>query len=81
MFGETSLTVRSRLKDGEVIADLKLPNRAPSKTLLRLRLPMGWRITGARADGQSLTVDGETIDLTPFRGDVTVRATVARGRR
>jgi hypothetical protein len=82
MFGETSLTVRSRLKDGEVIADLKLPNRtAPSNTLLRLRLPDGWHITSASTSDQSLSVDRETIDVSQLRGDVTVRATVARGRR
>ncbi|MGB7160289.1 MAG: hypothetical protein WBD40_19635 [Tepidisphaeraceae bacterium] len=80
MFGDVSMVVRSRLKAGEVTADLKLPERNPSKTLLRLRLPDGWRVTGAEASGLELEVtDGETITLAPVRGDVKLRATVAKG--
>jgi hypothetical protein len=79
MFGEVSLNVQSRLKAGEITADLKLPERTPAKTFLRLRLPEGWKLSGAEANGQKLEVDGETINLAPVRGDVKVRAMVAKG--
>ena len=80
MFGEVSVSVQSRLKNGEVTADLKLPERTPAKTLLRLRLPDGWRVNSAEANGQKLEVEkGETINLAPVRGDVKLRATVSKG--
>jgi hypothetical protein len=78
-FGEVSIYVRSSLKDGAVTADLKLPERTPSRTLLRLRLPEGWRVSSAEANGVKLEIDnGETINLAPVRGDVKLRATVTR---
>jgi hypothetical protein len=81
MFGELSLSVRSRIKQGEVLAELKLPQRTvPSKALLRLRLPEGWKLIGAAADGKKLDVNGETIDISPLRGDIVVRASVARAK-
>ncbi|HEV2293415.1 MAG TPA: hypothetical protein VGR35_06135 [Tepidisphaeraceae bacterium] len=79
-FGEVSFTVRSRLKEGAVTADLKLPERTPSKTFIRLRLPDGWRVTSAEANGIKLEVnEGATINLAPVRGDVKLRATVKKG--
>lgn len=78
-FGEVSVHVESRLKDGEVTAELKLPERTPAKTFLRLRLPDGWRVSGAEANGQRLDVEnGETINLAAVRGDVKLRATVEK---
>jgi len=78
MFGDVSMVVRSRLSAGEVTADLKLPERTPSKALIRLRLPDGWRIWQVEANGRALPVaaDQETIDLAPLRGEVKLRATV-----
>jgi hypothetical protein len=79
-FGDVSVSVQSRLKAGEVTAELKLPQRTPAKTLLRLRLPEGWRVGGAEANGVKLEVQkGETINLAPVRGDVKLRATVTKG--
>jgi hypothetical protein len=77
-FGEVSAVVQSRLNDGEVTAELKLPAKAPTKTLLRLRLPEGWKLTGAQANGQKVDVRDDTITLTPLREAVKVRATVAK---
>jgi hypothetical protein len=80
MFGEVSIAVESQLKDGTVTADLKLPERTPAKTFLRLRLPDGYRVTGAEANGQKLDVEnGETINLAPVSGNVKLRATVSKG--
>ncbi len=56
-----------------------LPERTPARTLLRLRLPDGWRVSGAEANGMKLDVEnGETIILAPVRGDVKLRATVSK---
>ena len=47
-FGEVSVTVKSRLKHGEIIADIQPPQReTPRETLLRIRLPDGWRPVSA----------------------------------
>ena len=77
-FGEVSAHVRSRLNAGEVTADLKLPERTPARTFLRLRLPDGWRVASAEANGHKLDVNGETISLAPVRGQVKLRATVSK---
>ena len=82
-FGDVSYTIRSTLNDGAVFANVSLPERGePSKTLLRLRLPAGWRIAGASLGGGGREVlvadDGETLDLTGLRGDVRVIAHVER---
>ncbi len=79
MFGEVSAIVQSNLAQGAVTAELKLPERRPTRTLLRLRLPDGWRVSGAEANGQKLNVEnGETIDVSALRGDVKVRAAVEK---
>jgi hypothetical protein len=52
----------------------------PSKAHLRLRLPDGYRVSGAEANEQRLDVEnGETINIAPLHGDVTLRATVTKG--
>jgi len=80
MFGEVSAVVTSNVSAGDVTADLKLPAKGPTKTLLRLRLPEGWRVSGAEANGEKLNVEnGETIDVSALRGDVKLRATVTKG--
>ena len=79
-FGPVSLVVQSHLKEGHVAAELKLPQHMPSKAHLRLRLPDGYRVSGAEANGQKLDVEnGETINLASLQGDVTLRVTVTKG--
>jgi hypothetical protein len=79
-FGPVSLVVQSHLKEGHVTAELKLPQRMPSKAHLRLRLPDGYRVSGAEANGQKLDIEnGETINLAALQGDVTLRVTVTKG--
>ncbi len=75
-FGDVSLVATSNLAKGEVTVDLDLPKTAPSKTLLRLRLPEGWKIESAKAADQSLKVDGDTMDITTLRGKATVEVRV-----
>ena len=48
------------------------------RTLLRLRLPDGMKIASASEGGQELDVQGDTIDLTPLSGQVSVQARVVK---
>lgn len=84
-FGEVSLEVRSRLRKGSVVAEIDLPERRPARTLLRLRLPEGWRLREAQANGKPLHLTGaDTLDLTGLTGQVRLIAAVAptsAGRR
>jgi hypothetical protein len=79
-FGDISLVARSDLASGRVTAAIDLPaRRAPARVLLRLRLPEGFRITQAQADGRPARLsDRETLDLSGAAGRVEVEATVAR---
>jgi streptogramin lyase len=58
-----------------MVADLDMPARnTPKQTLLRLRLPDGWRLTSAKADNQALKVDDRgTVDISSFKGKATIR--------
>lgn len=79
-FGEVSLRVQSRLNQGEVLAEIDLPQRQhPARTLLRLRMPKSWRVASARAGERLLPIDGgETIDLSGLTGKVSLRCSVGR---
>jgi hypothetical protein len=78
-FGEVSYTLNSSLAEGKVSVQVSLPPIAPRKTLLRLRLPGGFRISQARVEGQAdarpLPLDGETLDLTGLADVVRIAAT------
>lgn len=82
-FGEVALRVESKLGAGEVLADVTLPTRHPAKrTLLRIRLPDGWRVMTAATTGagnQSLEVDERgTVDLSALGGRVALRFEVRK---
>ncbi len=79
-FGEISVNVQSRLAAGEIVADVTLPGRNPPKqTLLRARVPDGWRVVSATAGATQFTPDERgTVDLTALRGRQTIRFQVAR---
>jgi hypothetical protein len=77
-FGDVSVRATSNINRGQVSVDVSLPQReAAKKTLLRLRLPEGYRLvkagTGARELGKT---DRETLDLTGLAGQVQIFATV-----
>jgi hypothetical protein len=74
-FGPVSVRVQSRLSQGELLADLDLPARnTPKQTLLRLRLPDGWRLTSAKAGTQPLKLDDRgTADITSLKAKATIR--------
>jgi hypothetical protein len=81
-FGPVSLKVKSALRRGEVRIDLVAPLKmVPTKTLLRARLPIGWKIVSAQSGRQTLSVDENgAVDLTGLSRHVTVKFKVTRTR-
>jgi hypothetical protein len=81
-FGPVSLVVQSKLNDGEVLANVDLPQRQkPKKTLLRIRLPDGWRVTSAQADANKLSPDAKgTIDISSLPGKDSIHFKVEKTR-
>jgi hypothetical protein len=79
-FGPVSLVVGSELSQGRVTVRLDLPARnRPRQTLLRVRVPDGWKVTGAKADGKELKVDKQgTMDVSALKGSATVETRVKR---
>ncbi len=79
MFGKLSLEVRPNLEAGHVAVRVTMPPRRPTRTLLRLPLPRGWKIAGAIAEGIVLPVtpDG-AVDLSDREGTCHVRFMVRR---
>src|SRR5205814_6130882 len=83
MFGELSINVASHLASGTIVAELELPARQPpAKTLIRFRVPAGWRVRSALVDARrSLAFAGaETFDLTGLTGRCTITVRVDRAR-
>jgi hypothetical protein len=72
-FGPVSMTLRSELNKGEVVADVEAPPRPVEKMLLRARVPEGWHITGATVGRKKLGADAEgTVDITGMTGKFVV---------
>ena len=76
-FGPVSVRVESRLGRGEVTLAVEAPPRRPESWLVRLPLPPGWKVVGARAGEAELPVgpDG-SIDLSAQAGRFTLRVRV-----
>jgi len=73
-FGRLSIETESRLDHGEWIVRIVLPEYRPQKTLLRARVPEGWKAVSAVAKGKSLDVDPSgAVDLSGYTGRITVR--------
>lgn len=79
-FGEVSVRVQSRLSQGEVRIEVVAPPHAPKQTLLRLRLPNGWKhVSAAPLQGKPLPVAARgTVDLSGMKGTFTIRYQVVR---
>lgn len=81
-FGDVSIRMTSRVKQGEVIAEVMLPPHAPDRTLLRVRLPDGFVATSAAVAGKTLDVDDRgTVDITGLKGKFAVRFMVEPARQ
>jgi hypothetical protein len=79
-FGPVSLVMESRLARGEVIARVKLPERNhPAKTLMRVRVPDGWRVASASAGGRRFSIDADgTTDISNLVGAVELQFAVEK---
>lgn len=81
-FGPVSVKAESRLSKNEVVMTVDLPTRNPSKkTLLRARVPDGWRVTSAGIGNERLPVDSQgTVDLSGRAGSVALAFVVERSK-
>jgi hypothetical protein len=79
-FGPVSIRMESKLAEGEVVAEVQLPQRnAPKRVLLRARLPAGWKALSAVANLRELNVDERgTADISTLKGSVTVHFKVTK---
>ena len=81
MFGELGVRVESRLKRGEIVVELALPQIQPRQTRLRLRLPSGWEVREAIIAGERLSPDDQaTFDLSNRTGKLTMHVRVEPDR-
>lgn len=78
-FGEINLSLHSRLQAGEVVVEFSPPPRAPKQTLLRVRVPDGWRIVAAYAGQRELKPDAQgTVDITGLQTKTALRFVARR---
>ena len=79
-FGTISYRIESHLSRGEVTAEIELPSRErPKSTLLRARVPEGWKIISAMIEGKNANPDKNgTINLSAEHGKVKVLYKVTR---
>ena len=78
-FGEVSWSLQSHLSTGEVTVRYTPPPRAPSQTLLRVRVPDGWTVTSAKIGASELKTDAHgTMDVTAVRQPTEIAVRVVR---
>jgi hypothetical protein len=72
LFGDLSFKINSDLKHNRVTAEIDMPKRAPARTLLRLRLPAGKKLSSS-----NLPMAGpDMIDLSGQKGHCRVTAKI-----
>jgi hypothetical protein len=77
-FGHVWVSARARLNEGKVTVLVTPPARPPQRTLLRARIPEGWRVEGASVGKRPLKVDEQgTVDVSSERGAFELEFTVA----
>jgi hypothetical protein len=61
------------------VAEVDLPQRnIPKHTLLRIRVPEGWKVASAQVGAERLDLDDKgTVDLSMLRGRQTIRFQIA----
>ncbi len=79
-FGPVSFRLESHLNKGEIVAEIDPPRRnQPKQTLLRARVPEGWKIVSAQAVNQTLKPDTNgTVDISSMGNKGTIIFQVAR---
>jgi hypothetical protein len=78
-FGRVSVTMTSKLGQGEVVAAVELPSRNPATHIfLRARVPEGWAVQSARIQDKTLPVDEKgTVNLSGLKGKLEIHFQVA----
>jgi hypothetical protein len=73
-FGPISFRLESHLDKGQIIAEFDPPRRnRPKQTLLRARVPDGWKIISAEMGNQTLQPDANgTVDISPLKNKSTI---------
>ncbi|HPO15307.1 MAG TPA: hypothetical protein PLI09_17825 [Candidatus Hydrogenedentes bacterium] len=80
-FGTLSLETESKLNQGELLVRITLPPHQPKKTLLRARIPEGWKTVSAAVGETPLAVDPNgVVDLSGRSGQITIRFQVSKGK-
>jgi hypothetical protein len=78
-FGKLSLETESKLSQGELLMRIDLPPLRPRKTLLRARVPDGWKAVSATIGEMKLPVDPSgSVDLSGRFGRIAVRFEVRK---
>jgi hypothetical protein len=78
-YGPVSLKSVSDVENGSVRIHLSIPERMAATPLrLHLRLPKEYSLKEAEANGSSIPVERETIDLKGWKGEVEITARTAR---
>jgi hypothetical protein len=79
-FGPVSIRMESKLAQGEVVAEVNLPQRNEAKqVLLRARLPAGWQVLLASVGSRDLKVDERgTVDISTLKGRGTIHFKVTK---
>ena len=79
-FGPVSLQAHSRLSQGEVVVEIELPQRNQAKqTLLRPRVPAGWKVVSANTTESKLKTDEKgTVDISALKGKATIHFQVKK---
>jgi hypothetical protein len=74
MFGPVAIKMESHIAQGNVTADVTLPERnAPEHIYMRARVPDGFKTISAQADGKTFEADVKgTIELTGMKGKHTI---------
>jgi hypothetical protein len=73
-FGPLSFRMESRLSKGQVIVEIDPPHRnSPKQTLLRARVPDGWKIISAEVGNQILQPDvNGTVDISSLKNKSSI---------
>lgn len=79
-FGPVAVKMQSHINQGNVTAEVVLPERnAPEKILMRARVPDGFKTVSAEVEGKTLKADDKgTVDLTGLKGKHTIRFAVEK---
>ena len=79
-FGPISFRMESHLDKGQIIAEFDPPHRnRPKQTLLRTRVPDGWKVISAKMGDQTLQPDANgTVDISSLKNKSTINFQVKR---